>query len=127
MPEKVSDENVKVYQEKSYCNSNKEPFGVTLKGKSKDYVSAHEKFKGTLIKNKIISTSVGKMKVLDASQKQGFINATIEVHDKNGDKGNVDLKVYNPSLNKKKGATIEIRKISDCEYKYVEGAYHQGS
>ena len=120
MPEKVSDENVKVYQEKSYCNSNKEPFGVTLKGKSKDYVSAHEKFKGTLIKNKIISTSVGKMKVLDASQKQGFINATIEVHDKNGDKGNVDLKVYNPSLNKKKGATIEIRKISDSEYKYVE-------
>ena len=114
------DELPKVYQEKLYFNSNKEPFGVTIKGKTKDYISSHEKFKGTLIKNKIISTSIGKMKVLDASQKQGFISAMIEVHDKNGDKGNVDLKVYNPSLNKKKGATIELRKMSDFEYKYVE-------
>ena len=113
------DELPKVYQEKLYFNSNKESFGVTIKGKTKDYISSHEKFKGTLIKNKIISTSIGKMKVLDASQKQGFISATIEVHDKNGDKGNVDLKVYNPSLNNKKGATIELRKMLDFEYKYV--------
>ena len=113
------DELPKVYQEKLYFNSNKEPFGVTIKGKTKDYISSHEKFKGTLIKNKIISTSIGKMKVLDASQKQGFISGTIEVHDKDDDKGNVDLKVYNPSLNNKKGATIELRKMLDFEYKYV--------
>ena len=98
-------------------NSNKEPFGVTFKGKSKDYILAHEKFKSMIVKNKNISTSGGKIKILDATNKQGFINATVEVLDENKEKGNVDLKVYHPS---KKGATIEIRKISDYEYRYVE-------
>ena len=56
---------------------------------------------------------------MDASHPPGMINATVTVV--NGDeKGNVNIKVYNPSQNKKKGATIEIRKISDFDYKHVE-------
>jgi hypothetical protein len=47
-----------------------------------------------------------------------MINAVVEVGD--SAKGNVELKVYNPSLSKKKGATIEMRKVSDFEYCHVE-------
>ena len=39
----------------------------------------------------------------------------------NDDKfGNAELKVYNLSISKRKGATIEIRKLSDYEYEHVE-------
>ena len=113
------EEVFRVYKENPYFNSNKEPFGITLKGKTKEYVSAHENFKALIITGKVITTPLGKFKVLDAAPKQGMINATIEVMDEE-EKGNAEIKVYNPSLNKKKGATIEIRKVSDFEYKYVE-------
>ena len=39
---------------------------------------------------------------------------------RDGIRGNAELKVHNPSVVKKKGATIEIRKISDFEYTFVE-------
>ena len=112
------DEVLKVYKEKPYFNSNKEPFGITLNGKSREYVAAHENVKALIVKGKVITTSIGKIKVKDASHRQGMINAIVEVDDET-DKGNVEIKVYNPSLNKKKGATIEIRKVSDYDYSYV--------
>ena len=57
------------------------------------------------------------MKILDASHNKAMINAIVEVSTKNEvEKGNVELKIYNPSLNKKKGATIEMRKVLDFEY-----------
>ena len=125
MEEKVDEtfesqvEVLKPYKEKQYFNSNKEPFGITLNGKSRGYIAAHDKVKALMIKKKNIVSDVGRFKVLDTSRPPGFINATVEVE--NGDdKGNVDIKVYNPSLNKKKGATIEIRKLSDFDFKHVE-------
>ena len=120
MEEKVDEtsevEVLKPYTEKPYFNSNKEPFGITLNGKSRGYIAAHEKVKALMIKKKNIVSDAGRFKVLDASRPTGMIYATVEVENED-EKGNVNLKVYNPSQNKKKGATIEIRKISDSDYK----------
>ena len=52
------EQGLKVYKEKPYLNSSKEPFGITIKGRSKEYVAAHENIRGLLIKGKIISTNV---------------------------------------------------------------------
>ena len=106
----------KAYKEKPYLNSNKEPFGLTLNGKSKEYIDA----KGLLIKGKEIATLKGKIKILDATLNKAMVNTIVEIVSTEGVKGNAELKVYNPSLNKKKGATMEIRKVSDFEYVHVE-------
>ena len=61
------------------------------------------------------------MKFLVASRSKLMYNAIVEVsNDDAADKGSVELKVHNPSLDKKKSATLEIRKISDSEYSHVE-------
>ena len=49
-----------------------------------------------------------------------MVNAILEVSKDGIEKGNVELKVYNPSNNKKKGATIELRKMSGHDYSHVE-------
>ena len=54
------EQGLKVYKEKPYLNSSKEPFGLTIKGRSKEYVAAHENIRGLLIKGKRISTNVEK-------------------------------------------------------------------
>ena len=49
------DENIveyKVYKVKPYLNSDKDPFGLTINGKSKEYVHAHQTIKGLLKKAK---------------------------------------------------------------------------
>ena len=43
---------LKVYKEKPYLNSNGDPFGLTINGKNKEYVHAHELIKGFLKKGK---------------------------------------------------------------------------
>ena len=58
------------------------------------------------------------MKVLDVTHNKAMINAVVEVDVIGTSKGNVELKVYEPG--KKKGATIELRKISALEYSHVE-------
>ena len=60
------------------------------------------------------------IKILDATQNKSMLNAVIEVTSEDTLKGNVEIKVYNPSLDKKKGATIELRKMSGFEYVHVE-------
>ena len=52
MEKKGSVSVLKAYKEKPYLNSNKEPFGLTLKGKSKEYINAHVGVKALLIKGK---------------------------------------------------------------------------
>ena len=52
------DEVVKVYKEKPYFNSNKQPFGITVNGKSREYVAAHESVKALIVKGKVITTSL---------------------------------------------------------------------
>ena len=123
MKEVIADDDsgiIKVYKEKPYLNSNREPFGLTIKSKSKEYIHAHETIKGLIIKGKEVATSIGKLKILDAINNKAMINAIVEVTSNDGIKGNAELKVYNPSLDKKKGATIEMRKVSDSEYIHVE-------
>ena len=65
-------------------------------------------------------TDIGDMKVLDVTINAGMVNSIVEVVDNTVGKGNVELKIYNPSLNKKKGATMELRKMSSFEYTHVE-------
>jgi hypothetical protein len=108
----------KAYKEKPYLNLNKQPFGLTLKGKTKEYIDAHITIKGLLIKGKEIATSVGRMKILDTTNNRAMVNTIVEIESKEGIKGKAELKAYDP--NKQKGATIEIRKMSDYEYVHVE-------
>ena len=107
----------KVYKEKKYSNSNKEPFGITIHGRSKEYLVAHETLKGILVKKRIYDTKLGGIKVQNVTNDRGLFVAIIEVKDKKGKKGHVELKVHSPG---KKGATIEMRKMSGFEYVYVE-------
>ena len=109
----------KAYKEKPYNNSNKEPFGLTLNGKSKEYILAHGAIKSMIKKGKEVSTAKGKIKFKDASDKGSMIVAIVEITVDNR-KGAAELKVYNQCTSKKKGATIEIRKVSDSEYLFVE-------
>ena len=110
----------KVYKEKPYFNSDKDPFGMTLNGKTKDYLRAHDVIKNLLVKNKKYFVGEERIKILDATHKKGMVIGIIEVAFKSGaNNGNAELKVHNPSANKKKGATIELRKISGFEYEHV--------
>ena len=109
--EKIQEEVVeyKVYKEKPYLNSDREPFGVTLNGKTKEYIHAHETVKELIKKGKKYSVEEGIWKIMDDTYNKAMVNAVIEVSSAGGVKGNVELKVYNPSNNKKKGATIELQ------------------
>ena len=49
-----------------------------------------------------------------------MFDTIVEVTLENGDRGNVIMKSYYPSNNKKKGATTELRKHSEYEYDQVE-------
>ena len=101
---------MKMYTVKEYLNSNKDPFGLTIKGKSKNFKEAQKTFQATIINGKTISTSEGKFKVSDFSHNRGIKNAILQFS-----KG-----VYDTNMDKKKGAAIEIRKTSGSEYEYVE-------
>ena len=109
------------YIEKPYLNSNKEPFGMTIKGKSKEFIAGHGHIKDLMIRGKTISTKAGKIRVLDVSHGKTIVNAILEVSiDESPEEGEVELKIHNPSLDKKKGATLELRKISGFDYIHVE-------
>ena len=110
----------KVYKIKPYLNSDKEPFGLTINGKAKEYIHAHQTIKELLKKGKQFIGEDGVMKILDVTNNAGKTNSIVEVSVKDGGKGNVEMKVYNPSVHKKKGATIEMRKMSGFEYCYVD-------
>ena len=95
------EEDPKVYKEKPYFNSNKDPLGVTLKGTTKAYIAAHENVKAMIVKNKVITTPSGKIKIVEVNHKPGFINAIVEVFDES-ERGNAEIKVYNV-FQKRKG------------------------
>ena len=120
----------KIYKEKPYKNSNGDPFGVTLNGKSKDYIQAHNKLRDIIKKGKIYDVEYnfgvknllkkGKIKFLSVVSTKTIVDATVEVVPQEGQRGNVQLKSHNPSGSKKKGATTELRKLPDYEYSQVE-------
>ena len=77
--------------------------------------------KSMIKKGKQYPTEEGNIKVLDVTNNKAMVNAIVEIQEKKGgNKGNVELKIYNPSLNKKKGATLELRKMSSFDHSYVE-------
>ena len=119
--EEVFEEDVeyKVYKEKPYLNSDRDPLGISLNGKSKEYIHAHESIKKVLKKGKQYSFDKGNMKILDVTFNKAMTNAIIEVNVQGESKGNVEVKVHRPSVHKKKGATIEIRKMSGFDYDHV--------
>ena len=110
----------KVYKEKPYLNSDRQPFGLTINGKTKEYIHAHEQVKNMMKKGKEYKIDDGVIKILDATTNKAMLNAIVEASFNGANKGNVEIKVYNPSLNKKKGATIELRKMSSFDYIHVE-------
>ena len=121
--DKIIEEEVveyKVYKEKPYLNSDRDPLGVSINGKTKEYLQAHETIKGLIKKGKQYSIEKRKIKFLDVTQKNAMVSAIVEVSDVGGVKGNVEFKIYNPSTNKKKGATLELRKMSGHEYNHVQ-------
>ena len=107
----------KVYREKKYLNSNKEPFGITIKGKSKEYLTAHGTLKGILVKKRVFETKLGGMKIVNVTNDRGLFVVIIEVKDQKNQKGHVELKLH---ASGKKGATTELKKMSGVEYFYVE-------
>ena len=107
----------KVYKEKPYLNSAREPFGLTINGKTKEYLTAHETIKSLMKKGKTYLLEKGKIKILDVTISKAMHNAIIEVDVVGRTKGNVELKVHAPS--RKKGATLEMRKVSSFEYDHV--------
>ena len=110
----------KAYKIKPYLNSDKEPFGLTINGKTKEYIDAHENLKQLLKKGKEYTNDGVKIKVLDVTNNKGMSNMIIEVLKTGEEKGNVEVKIYVPSVQKKKGATIEMRKCSGFNYAQVE-------
>ena len=112
-----SEDEFKVYKEKPYTNSNKEPFGITISSKSKAFITAHQNVKKMLRKGKVYQIDRNEIKVVDVTNNLGLFVSILEVGEVNEEKGNVEIKVHAPG---KKGATIELRKMSGFEYHYVE-------
>ena len=119
---------LKTYKLNHFKNSDGESFGMTIKGKSKDYIMSHGKIKDLLTKGREYSLSYKdknknretKIKVLDVANGKAMTNATVEILIEQGSRGRAELKVYNPSIKSKKGATIEIRKMSDYDYMFAK-------
>ena len=116
----MDDSSEKCYEVSTYKNSSKEPLGLTIKGKSKNFISAHGYILENIIKGKSLKTEKGCFKISDTSRKNGMTNAIIEINVTDDELESVELKIYDPSNNKKKGATIELRKMSDSDFFSVE-------
>ena len=97
----------KVYKEKPYLNSDRDPLGITINGKSKEYIHAHDSIKKLIKKGKQYSIDGAQIRILDVTNNKAMMNAIVEVSEE-GTKGNVELKIYIPSVHRKKGATIEM-------------------
>ena len=104
-----NEEEFKVYSVNPYMNSDNEPYGITFKGKAKDYKLAHEAIKKFIAKGKEITLLGSTVKIVDVRNNKGFLKVILIVSKDEEVFGNVEMKVYDPS--KKKGATIELRKL----------------
>ena len=57
----------KVYREKPHKHSNKEPFGIAIFGKSKEYLVAQQNLNGIIIKGKVYKVAE-EIKILDITE-----------------------------------------------------------
>ena len=90
------DDDYKVYKVEPYFNSDKETFGYTIKGKTKDYVDAQQNLKNVIKKGKTFRYDKGSVKVLDIRNLKGAIDTALEVKDTNVPRGNAQMKLYSP-------------------------------
>ena len=122
-------EEYKIYKEKPYNNSNGDPFGVTLNGRVKDYINAHNKLREMVKKGRVLELEYktdekkefkkGKIRFLSVVATKTILDTSIEVSSHEGSRGNVQMKSYVPSQTKKKGASTELRKLSGYDYSHV--------
>ena len=97
MEEHIHDEVFKIYKEHSYANSKGEPFGISIKGKAKDYILAHKNLRQLFKKGKLYnvkykpspkeSKKSGKMKFLSISEINMIFDMFVEVTLENGERG----------------------------------------
>ena len=78
----------RVYKEKPYQNSNKEPFGVTINGKTKDFLNAHGNFKELVKKGAYYKVDGGSMNFLDVADMKGIDVAIVQVTQMDDRRGN---------------------------------------
>ena len=110
----------KPYTVNEYNNSDDEPLGISLNGKSKCYVDAHEALRNKIKKGLQYTANGANLRVLDVKNIPAVKTAVIEVSSNGKNRGNAELKVYRPSVHKKKGASIEMRKSAGFDYKQVD-------
>ena len=94
----IEDDDYRTYTINPYKNSSSEFFGVSLKGKAKDYIRAHKAFQSVIQKGKIHNVSYktgvkdelkrGKIKFLNVVQTNIMLDTIVEVTDEKGDRGN---------------------------------------
>ena len=110
----------KLYKVATFPNSDGEPFGVTVKGRGK-HVDSHNKVMdilNRLPKDKAVSFGDAKLTVTDKLKTNTILNVKVTLTTKD-DEGKVEIKIHKPS-DKRKQATIEIRKLTGQDYETVE-------
>ena len=110
----------KIYKVASFPNSDGEQFGVTIKGKGR-HVDSHNKVMATinrLPKDKATSFGDVKLTVTDKVKTNTILNAKVILTTKD-DQGQAEIKIHKTS-DKRKQATIEIRKLTGQDYETVE-------
>ena len=80
--ESETNSEYKVYKLNTYVNSDKNPFGLTLKGRTKEYILAHETFQHLIVKRKKYFVGKGFFKVVDPNQRPAMVNAILEVSER---------------------------------------------
>ena len=110
----------KPYTMNEYNNSDGNPLGISINGKSKVYVEAHEALKNKIKKGLKYTADSASLRVLEVKNITAVKTAVIEVLLNNTCKGNAELKLYRPSVHKKKGASLEIRKAAGFDYEQVD-------
>ena len=122
--EEVEDLNeFKLYKIKYYSNSDGDHMGLTIKGKANTHIESHKKIieiMDRLPKTKEKENTFGdsKIKVIEKLPKTpSLLTIKLQVTAPDNSVGIAELKLHKPA---KKGATIEIRKISDDTFDSVE-------
>ena len=107
------------YKVKTYNNSDNELMGLTIKGKSKDFLRSHGELKQIIREGKNLFLKNEKIKVLNHTVLKNMTVSIIEVGT-DDQSGQAELKIYNVSQNRKRGATIEIRRETNSSFENVK-------
>ena len=109
----------KPYTVNEYDNSDGNPMGISIRGKTKEFIAGHDAIKDLLKKGSKHSVLDVKLNVLDVKSLPVMKVAIVEVSKSDKSRGNVELKVYKPSVKKNKGASLEMRILSGYDFEHV--------